>query len=262
MKTNLALVNSIGFQNASQRAWFYANILAACVVSSPAMQLVKAVAGTPAKPAVIAQTAKPARAATAAVLGAANTTGYAFGELYLNSPAYPIGTAIPAIPAKPASLAVVGVPAVAAVPPVVAVNLPAITAIPGWENAIALSETATECDISVYLPYSKSPKLYGKSVKGVSSVLEITPPNVIADKWFDTLASSTPGTETEVELTVEQEFYETALELVAADPVKNSIVQTLYNVAGKQVACHLVTLKLTATAYDPSLESIQLPKLG
>ena len=193
MKSNIILQASLNLSNPAQKTWYAANILKAACTSSPAVAVRTAVAAIAAKPAIIAQTAKPARAASVAVLAANNTTGYGFGELYLNSPAYPIGTAIPAIPAKPASAAVVGVPAIVGVPAVAALNSPAVVAIAGTANLITITKDPDNLfiAISVDFPVSTSPRIVGSTIKKVD---QFTPATLQATAWLGT-KPTTPGSQ-------------------------------------------------------------------
>jgi hypothetical protein len=263
MKTpTLGLLNSIGLQNEAQKAALAAQMLHAATVSSPAVTIAPAVAAVAAKPAIIAQTAKPARAATVAVTAVANTTGYGFGELYLNSPAYPAGTAIPAIPAKPASAAVVGVPAVVAVPAVAAVIAPAITALKGWEDAITITKAVDSFKIVAFLPYSSSPALIGAPSSGIDTINEITQPALQPTAWLDAKASNTLGTAISEPATLERYLYKQALALVAQSGSTSTIENVTKPIIGGVIACKKLTLNLTATDYTLGVDSLQLGKLA
>jgi hypothetical protein len=189
MKTNNTLQTALGLQHQAQQVYYAALVLKSALTNSPAVLVRKAVPAVAAKAAVVAQTAKSARAATPAVTAANNTIGYGFGELYLNSPAYPVGTAIPAISAKPASLAVAAVPAVVAVPAVTAVSSPAVEAITGWENAIQINKSANLIEIIAELPYSAGVGIVGSNLLSIG---EITPSKLQANAWIDSPASLTP----------------------------------------------------------------------
>jgi hypothetical protein len=263
MKTPpITLLNSIGLQNAAQKAALAAHMLKAGTVSSPAVEIIAATAGVIAKPAILAQTAKPARAATAAVLATANTTGFSFGELYLNSPAYPANTAIPAIPAKPASAAIVGVPAVAAVAAIPAIVAPAISAIPGWSDAIEFVKSATGMKIVAYLPYKSAPALIGAGTSSVGAINEITPGALQPMLWLDEKASLVPETVVSEPLTLEQYFYKQALAIIAAPESTSTIENVSKVVAGNVVACKKITLNLSAVNYTLGVDALQLGKLG
>jgi len=211
MKTNPTLHEFIGFQNPSEKCWYAAHVLMAALTASPAIPLVAAVPAVAAKPAVIAQTAKPARAASLAVTGANNTTGYAFGELYLNSPAYPIGTPIPAIPGKPASNAVVGVPAVVAVPATTAVIAPAVVPLKGYENSIDIKISSSALTITADLPYYANVGIVASQKLVIG---EITPAALMASAYLDERASTSGQQASCVDnlsdLTLEQAFYRMA----------------------------------------------------
>jgi hypothetical protein len=260
--SSIALLNSLGLANASQKAAYAAHVLKAATVSSPAVTIVPATPLVPAKPEVIAQTAKPARPATALVTAAANTVGYGFGELYLNSPAYPIGTAIPAIPLKPASLAVVGVPASPAIPAVAAVIAPAIAAIPGWSDAIEITKAVGSFKIVAYLPYKSAPALIGAPTGLVDGIAEISPATLQATLWRDAVATATPGTAMSEPATLEQYLYKQALDLVAAPSSTSTIETVVKMINGIATNCKKLTLNLSATNYTLGVETLQLGKLG
>ncbi len=259
MKTNVALHNKIGFQEPAQKAWYAAHVLKAALTNSPAIAISPAVAAVAARPAIIAQTAKPARAATAAVLGTANTTGYTFGQLYLNSPAYPIGTAIPAIPGKPASAAVAASPAIVAVPAVAAISSPAVTAVLGWADAITITKTqATNLLIVVAeLPIYQGVGIVGsqKSVIG-----EITPTALQASSFVDVVVSATGQSamcvDNAADTTLEQVFYRNAL---LYNGVIEDVTRTINGVA---VSCKRITFGVTPpTSYDFNSNLMQLPSI-
>jgi hypothetical protein len=191
MKTNLTVLKSIKFTNHAQRCLYAAMLLQAATIDSPAVQIQTARATIPGKAAVIGQTAKPARPASVAIPANANTSGYGFGELFLNSPAYPIGTAIPAFPAKPASAAVIGVSAVAPLPAIQSISSPAVTKIPGYESAIAISKFNDSITIEAFLPIAQSPLLLGSSKE---SFKEITSPNLVCPAWIGLVASTVDDT--------------------------------------------------------------------
>jgi hypothetical protein len=260
--TPLSVLNQIGLRGAEDKALYAANLLKIATVSSPQVIITPAVAAIPAKAAVIAQTAKPARAATAAVTAANNTTGYGFGELYLNSPAYLANTPIPAIPAKPASAAVVGVPAVVAVPAVAAVVSPKIDALKGWEDAITINKTASNIEIIAYLPYASSPLLIGAGTSSIGAINEMTMPALTPGAWLDTKSSTTPGTATSEPATVEQYLYKQAVDLVAKPGSTSTIENANKLVNGVVVPCKKLTLQLAATDYNVGVEDLQLGKLG
>lgn len=257
MKTpSLALLNSIGFTNPAQKLLFAAAALKNALVSSPSVTISPAIPAVAAKPEVIAQTAKPARAVTPAVPGTANPTGTLFGELYLNSPAYPAGTAVPAIPAKPASAAVVGVPAVASVPMIPAVVSPVITAIKGWEDAIDISVDRTgKVLIIAELPYSSSMSLVG----AIPNVTEITSPSLTIDKWLDAKASTTSESITDEPLTMEAYFYKYAKSYLALHPQVGRIEKSNKLVNGILIPTKRISLQIEATGYyDSASDSLQL----
>jgi hypothetical protein len=258
MKTPpIALLNSIGFKSPADKLVYAASLLKAATISSPAVTVFPAVPAVVAKPEVIAQTAKPARLASDPVQGGANT-GYGFGELYLNSPAYPSGTPIPAIPAKPASAAVVGVPGVVGVLAVPAVVAPAIVALKGWEDAIAISvETSGNVRIVAELPVSSSAYLIGSP----AAVNEITPTALTVEKWLDENASRVMETITEEPATLEQYFYKYAKSYLLERPFVGSIVKSTKLVNGVILPTKKITLSFAANEYNGNLDSLQLNKI-
>jgi hypothetical protein len=261
MKTPLLpVLNPIGFTKPAQKALYAASVLRAGLSNSPQVILVPKVAAVVGRPQVIAQTAKPARAASDPVPAAANTTGYTFGQIYLNSPAYPAGTAIPAIPAKPPSAEVVGISAIVAAPEIPAVIAPAVIALKGWENAIQITKTAELITIESYLPFANSPGILGGNTSTVDGILEITPP-IQPAKWLDAPASAVPTVDTVEVDTLEKYLYKQALALRAIDNVSNTIVDEIKSVNGISVSVKHITLKLPAAAYDPTGASLQLAKL-
>ena len=188
MKSNVALQASLKLSSASQKVWYAANVLRAACTSSPAVLVRAAVAPVVARPAIITQTAKIARTASLPVPAANNTTGFGFGELYLNSPAYPAGTAIPAIPAKPASAVVVGVPAVLPVPAIAAVTSPVVVAIPGQELAVTIDKSvAGIIGITVKFPMAANNAIVGAP----ETIKEFTPSTLVAPAWIGDKDTST-----------------------------------------------------------------------
>jgi hypothetical protein len=281
MKSNLALINSLGFINNFQKVWYFANILEGALTSSPKIAVSTAVA------AVVGKRALPAYAgfltAVPAKTALQNTTGYAFGSIFPGRPevvavpasnGYAAVVAIPALAANPIFAIGVPVPAYPAVPAraaqievvpvtaVAAVDIPAIAALPGYENMVICTATATTCSIEAYLPFSESPKTIGKTTKGVSNIGLITADATTATVWFDDKASNIPTTLVSIKPTVEQCLYESALAIVAADSSLGSIETVNVTILGKTIAAHKILLNLPATSYDPTGESIQLGKLG
>jgi hypothetical protein len=256
MKTDLALLNSLGFQNDAQRVAYAAFVLDAATTSNALLNISPAVA---ASPAVVAQTAKPARPASVVVTGSANTAGYVFGELYLNSPAYPIGADIPAIPAKPASTAVVARPAVLASAAVVA---PAVAALKGWDMAIDTDITASSYKIEAYLPVASNVNLVGAIPDAVSAIKEITPSALIVKQWIGSKASITPTTTPAEPATLEQYFYKYAKQIVAEPDSTSTIEDIIYTVAGVPTVCKHIILNLVANSYNVNSPLLQLDKLS
>lgn len=259
----LANLNAIGLRGAADRALLAAHWLKIGTVSSPAVTITPEVPAIAAKAEVKAQTAKTAiTVAIPARTGAQNTTGYLFGELYLNSPAYPAGTNIPLISPKPASDAVAFVPAVVAVPKVPAVTSPKIDAVKGWNDAITINKTASNIEIIAYLPYASSPLLVGSSTSGIGAINEITAPALMAGKWLGENSSAVLGTELNTPATVEKYLYKQALELIAESGSTSTIENSTKLVNGVVTPCKKLTLQLAATSYIPSSENIQLSKIG
>jgi hypothetical protein len=258
MKTTpIPVLNTIGFTNAAQKVAYAALLLQFGTVPSPAVTLAAAIPAILAAAEVLAKPAYPARAASAAVAAAANTAGVAAGALYLNSPAYPAGTAIPAIPAKPATAAIIGKPAVVAVPAVPAIVAPAVTPIPGWIDAVSTVRTANALTITAYLPVATSPRLFGAATSTVESIKEITPPALIADRWLDAKASNVPETITAEPPTLEQYFYKYATQLSGT-----TVTDVVKLVNGVPVTCKKVVVTVAAANYDLTTEALQLGKLG
>jgi hypothetical protein len=258
----LALLNEIGLRAPADRALLAAHWLKTATVSSPAVTIVPEVPAIAARPEVIAQTAKPARAATAIVPAAQNTTGFTFGELYLNSPAYPAGTQIPTIAPKAASAEVIGLPAVVAVAKVPAVTSPKIDAVKGWDDAIQINKTASNIEIIAYLPYASSPLLLGSDTSAIGAINEMTMPALTPGKWLGTKSSTTPGTETIIPATVERYFYKQAQDLVAEAGSTSMIENSTKVINGVVTPCKKVTLNLPANNYILGVEDLQLGKLG
>jgi hypothetical protein len=258
---SLVNLNAIGLRASADRALLTAHWLKTATVSSPAVTITPEVPAIAAHAEVIAQTAKLFRPGTPIVPAAQNTTGYTFGQRYLNSPAYPAGTTIPAIPPKPASAEVIGVPAVIGVAKVPSVISPKIDALKGWEDAITINKTATNIEIIAYLPYASSPLLIGASTSSYTAINEMTSPALIPGKWLGIKSSEYVGTETAIPPTVEQYFYKQAQALVAVPNSTSTIVNTTKLINGEVVACKKVTLQLATTGYDPGVEDLQLGKL-
>lgn len=237
MRSNPALQANIGLSHQAQRAYYAALVLKSALISSPAVLVSAAVSAVVGRPAVLAQTAKPARAATAAVLASNNTTGYAFGELYLNSPPYPAGTAIPAIPAKPASAAVIASPAITAVAAKPAVSSPAVAAVKGWEDAITIQRNSTTITITAELPLLTGAGIVGSDKLTIG---EITPSTLQANAWVDGyVGTNTPLGNDLATDTLEQFFYKHAVQC------EHVITDTVRVVNGIPLACK----KLVVTIY-------------
>jgi hypothetical protein len=257
MKTNVTLHNKIGFQLPSAKVWYAAHVLKAALSNSPSVLVRTAVPTVVAKAAIVAQTAKPARAATAAVTAANNTTGFGFGELYLNSPAYPAGTAIPAISAKPASNAIAAANAVTAVPAVTAVNSPAVVALPGWSDAITITKSSQLRTLTVVaeLPINQSVGIVGSQKLSIG---EITPSNLQATEFLDYIAYSLGQSvaDNPEDITLEQVFWRNAL------ACNNSIVDTTKTINGVLVSCKKITVTLYAsTSYNFNNDRLQLDQV-
>lgn len=259
MKTNVALHNKIGFQRESSKVWYAAHVLKAALSNSPAVPVRTAVAAVVAKPAVIAQTAKPARAATTAVTATNNTTGFGFGELYLNSPAYPVGTAIPAISFKPASAAVAAAAAVTAVPAVTALNSPAVVALPGWSDAITITKSSALKTLTVVaeLPVNQSVGIVGSQKLSIG---EITPSTLQATEFLQQIAyalgQSTACIDNAEDTTLEQVLWRNAL------ACNHTIEDTTRTINSALVACKKITVTLYAsTSYNFNSSQLQLDQV-
>lgn len=255
MKSNVSLQASINFFNSAQKVWYAAHVLKAALVTTPSIVVRKAVPAIPAQAAILAQAAHPAYPARAAVLASANTVGYAINELYKNSPAYPIGTAIPAIPAKSATLAVAAVAAVVAVPAITAISSPAITAIKGWEDAITITQvSASRSTVVIDLPYFAA-ELIGSTA---FSLGEITPKSLQANAWLDTLANQAPvqgtlpsGVDIATE-TLEGFLWRNAMDC------SHTISNTLVDVAGVPTKVKRLTVDIYHAPYLSSNPGIHL----
>lgn len=257
----LAELNGIGLRAPADRALYAANLLKIATVSSPAVTIVPEVPAIAARAEVIAQTAKPARAASAAVAANPANPAHPFGTLFLNSPAYLAGAALPAFPPKPASAEVIGVAAVVAVPKVPAVASPKIDAVKGWEDAIQINKTASNIEIIAYLPYASSPLLVGSDTSSIGAINEMTMPALTPGKWLGSKSSNAAATETSVPPTVEQYLYKQAQALVALPGSTSTIENSTKVVNGVVVPCKKITLNLAATGYDAGVEDLQLGKL-
>lgn len=259
MKTNVALHNKIGFQLPSEKVWYTSHVLKAALSNSPSVLVRAAVPAVVAKPAVLAQTAKPARAATEAVTAANNTTGFKFGELYLNSPAYPAGTAIPAIGAKPASNAVAAAAAAPAVPAVTALSSPAVVALSGWSDAITITKSSALQTLTVVaeLPVNQSVGIVGSQKLSIG---EITPSGLQANDFLDNivyaLGQSSECADNSSDTTLEQVFWRNAL------ACNHSVVDTTRTINGALVSCKKITVTLyTSSSYEFGSDLLQLDKV-
>lgn len=257
----LADLNAIGLRGAADRALLASHWLKIATVSSPQVVITPEIPAIPAKAEVIAQTAKLLRPSSPIVPAAQNTTGFTFGQLYLNSPAYPAGTQIPAITQKPASAEVIGVPAVVGVAKVPAVIAPKIDAVKGWDDGIQINKTASNIEIIAYLPYASSPLLIGADTSAIGAINEMTPQTLNPGKWLGTKSSTTVGTETSLPPTVEQYLYKQAQLLVAASGSTSTIENSTKLVNGVTVPCKKLTLQLAASNYTLGAEDLQLGKL-
>lgn len=257
MKANIGLINSLNLRHHGQKVWLAAHQLKAALTNSPAVTIRAAIPAVKAKPAVIAQTAKPARPASAAVTSANNTTGYGYGELYLNSPAYPANTPIPAISAKPASAEVLAAPAVVAVAAKPAIVLPPVMALRGWSDAIQITKTAQELTVIAELPIAASVGLVGSNMLVIG---EITPPTLIAPAWLDGYQDQFAiiPDDPKNPVTLEQYLYNQMTELMdtSIDTVVTDITRI---VNGESVACkRLVTTLYPLPGFDLESKSLQL----
>jgi hypothetical protein len=252
MKTNNPLQNSLGFLHQAHKVYYAALVLKAALTPSPAVLVRQAVPAVAARAAVLAQTAKLARASSVAVAASANTVGYAFGELYLNSPAYPIGTAIPAISAKPASAAVTAVLAVVGIPAVAAVSSPEVKAMPGWEDAIKITKSATVINIIAEFPHNTGVGIVGSNLLSIG---EITPSTLQANAWIDAPAS--PGSHPyplDANIpTLEQYLYK------YAQQCNHTITNIIRDVNGVSIPCKRLEINLyPLPTFNPLSASAQL----
>ncbi len=254
MKTNLPLQTAINLKNDNQAVWYMAHVLMAGLTNSPAVAISPAIPAVTAKPEVLAQTAKPVRAASLAVAGAANTVGYGFGELYLNSPAYPAGTAIPAIPTKPASAAVAYSAAVVGSPLVPAVNAPAVTALKGWEDAINIDQSASLLTVTATLPVATSVGLVGSSKV---AIMEVTPAALQATAWVDDKVVPNNVSESIVSPIIgeslEASFYR---HTQRCNNVTTDVIKVVNGIA---LPCKKIVVSIVPSAgFDASSDSLQL----
>jgi hypothetical protein len=262
MKTPvIGLLNSIGFTNSAEKALYAASLLKAATVSSPSVVITPAVPPVLAKPAIAHVPAYPVRAASAAYV---TTVAISAGALFAGSPAFAAGANIPAFPAKPATAEVLAVAAVAAVPGIPAVMSPTINALPGWSEAVSIVPSPTSVGIVAYLPCASSPHLIGASTDGISSIKELTAPQLDSTVWLDAKASAIPETATagSEPLTLEQYFYKYSKAFIIANPTLGTIENTTKLINNVVVAVKKVTLNLPATGYDANSESLQLNKLA
>jgi|GEM_PF-4454014 len=258
MKSNSALQTSIRFSNEAQKVWYAANVLKSALTNSPSVVVRPAVAAVIGKPAVLAQTAKPARPASAAIPGTANTTGFAFGALYLNSPNYLPSNPIPAIPAKPASAAVAYADAIPASPARQAIIAPAIVALKGWEDAISIVKSVNAVVVTFDLPVATNVGIVGSSLTVVG---EITPSALQATAWIDDDGSD-PNACGQVVLpdvatdTLEQFLYRNAL------LCNHTITSVTRIINGFALDCKRVVVSLAIdNNFDPLSGSLQLNKV-
>jgi hypothetical protein len=261
MKTNLPVLSSIGFKNHAQRCVYAAFVLKAAGVSSPPVTISLAVARIPAKAQVIAQTAKLARPPSVAVAASANTVGYGFGQLYLNSPAYPAGTPIPAISAKPASAEVIGVAAVAEVGAKAAVISPAITALPGYGDAITIEKNADYLDITAYFPIASSPMLLGSAKE---QFLEITPATLTIPPFIGQKVSTDVdifSNSNYIPATLEEYFRYWAFQTINESFNAGEIITAMHSLNGITTRCKKVSLRVKATNYNLYDDEFQLGKI-
>lgn len=274
MKQNIALQDSLNFQNLAQRIYYKAHMLVAAATSSPAAKIRDArvaKAGKRAIPAYAGFTASPA------LTPVANTTGFAAGERFPGRPAvaaqaasggYDAVVAISELPASPAFAVGVAVPAYPAVParpaqlesaPVTAqaaITVPAVVAIKGYEDAVDIVVGET-IDLSVEFPISGNVGLVGSDKVIIG---EMTPVALQAAAWVDTLAGTAqPTTPLPAEIateTMEQSLYR---DMVTAGA---TVVDDTRSVNGAIVNVKKVTMQLaTGAGFDPMSSSLQLDKI-
>jgi hypothetical protein len=237
MKTpSVALLNSLGFttSNYAQLAAYCWYLLRASNTNIPAKAAVTA------KAAVIAQPAHPAYAARPAITAAQNTAGYTFGQLYLNSPAYAAGVAVPAIGAKPATAAVTAVPAVVA-----QAATKESVARPGLQNACRLNEL-DGYELIANIPYDRSYELTGNNFED-KHLLELSPTLAPPTVWNGIKAATTPGNLVAANLkpTVEALFYECAMKCQQNNPDSVSIKDVVFGALS--IPCKEIKIRIGTT---------------
>jgi hypothetical protein len=259
MKTNISLITSMGLTSDHKKVLWSAHVLKAATVSSPAVTISAAVLAIPARPATPAVREYFARSATPAIPANPANPAIAAGALFTNSPAIAAGAAVPAFPAKPFVAGRLAQDAVIAVPGIPAVIAPEIKALPGWSDAIEIIKTPEFIGITAYLPYSTSPSLIGAPFSH-TSINEITPSNLLVDKWIDLDRGGEAGgfyTNLSSIATLEQFLY-----IAAASCATCVITDVVKAVNGVNLPCKKLVISLAATGYDPNDPSLQLSKLN
>lgn len=231
MKTpDLIFLNSLGFtrSNPAQLVAYFAWLLQAGYRPNRGGLIqpeIKAV------PEVLAQPAHPAYPARPAMTAAQNPTGYSFGALYLNSPAYPPNTPIPAIPAKAATAAVAGKPAILGQPKIDA----PIVKNPYYDpniSPIVFNSSPGKLTINIGLPILKSPIIGSNGAADLyqNKILEFTDPVLKVAQWFGSKPSSNLGdlTLADIDLTVEQSLLKAIKLYSASSPISINIGNNTY----------------------------------
>jgi hypothetical protein len=272
VKTNPTLQTFINLKNDGQAAWYMAHVLMAALTNSPAVLARSAVPGVVGKRPVAGYAGFTA---TAPVTAVANTTGKLAGEVFPGrpavaaipasggyaalaaipaiapSPAYEPGTAIPAYPTVAARPAVVEVLPVAAI---TAVTAPAVAALKGWEDAIEITQSATELIIDATLPIATSVGIVGSSKVAIG---EITPANLQATAWLDTVITANHVSESiaspVIGESLESAFYR------HANLCPKVVTDTIRVVNGVSLPCKRIVVTLVPDAgFDPNSDSLQL----
>jgi hypothetical protein len=279
MKTpSIALLNSIGFTNYAQKAFYAATVLKAATVQSPQVPISNAVTAVPGKRPVVGYAGFTGFSGQTA---AQNTTGKLAGEVFPGrpvvtaigasngygavalipalapSPAYPAGTAIPSYPAIPARAAIVEVLPVVGKTAVVA---PATTPLLGYADAVKIEDLGNGViEITAYLPKATSPALIGS---GISKTVEITPANATPLIWIGRKASETPTALSAVPATLEEYFLENATNALLNSSGAGSITTENRPIGGTVKTCTKVMLKVQFSSSwntdnpDPQLDTI------
>jgi hypothetical protein len=257
MKTpSIALLNSLGFTNKFQKVLFAAYLLEIANTPSP---LVNVRAAKPAIPYKAAVPAFGGRAASVAIPASPSNPAVAAGALFPGSPALLAGATVPSFLAVPASAAI---PEVIAVPAVIALTVPAITPLKGWEDAVKLDfSSLSNCLITAYLPYADAGKLVGMSITS-DSILGMTQPSIDVPEWLGLKASSVPETVTSEPVILEQYLFKYVSMLVAETPTVGMIENVVKTVNNVPLACKKITVNAPLVGYDTTTGILNLSLVG